>query len=203
MPDLLLTSRIIFSPPLENLGDHPGPFHIRLYERAPGVAPTAESFSRHAPIGTGRPQHKILLAQSNEKCKSPEQARFSLASNLLRNEAFATYMLDKYNVLTALYTNSTATLLSLQRGMIEMLGVSDGEWYQRLEQLGGQVDGTCVLEARMELFLLSSGRTETEGWVNTVGLAAETEERDRKVWAQVYGDAAAFLERVAKQMYWE
>jgi hypothetical protein len=202
LPDRLLTNRLVFAPPLEDLHARPGPYHIRLYPKLAGPAPTTESFSKYAPIGTGRPHSQILLAESGKKCNSPQQARLSLALNLLlEEEAFVTCMLDKYNVLAALYNSSTSTLISLQRGMIEMLGVSDREWHGRYEQLSGHVDGSCGLEARMEVFLLGVGRMGTEEWMNTVELAAETQDKDRKGWAQGYGDAATFLDRVIGEMY--
>jgi len=111
-------------------------------------------------------------------------------------------MLDKYNVLTALYGSSTATLLSLQRGMIEMLGVSEFEWVGRFEQLGGHVDGACGLEARVEVFLLGVGMRETEEWVEVLETAMEMKEGERMVWMEVYADAAGFLGRCVADM-WE
>jgi hypothetical protein len=104
-------------------------------------------------------------------------------------------MLDKYNVLTTLYSSSTATLRSLQRGMIEMLGVSEPEWMGRYEQLVGKVDGACGLEARMEVFLLGVGMRETEEWVGVAETAIGMEEVERGVWKGVYEDAAGFLVR--------
>lgn len=111
-------------------------------------------------------------------------------------------MLDKYNVFTALYGSSTATLLSLQRGMIEMLGVSESEWVGRFGQLGGNVDGECGLEARVEMFLLDVGMRETEEWVEVLETAMEMGERERKVWMDVCADAAGFLGRCMEEM-WE
>lgn len=116
-----------------------------------------------------------------------------MAKKLLGNEMFTAYMLDKYNVLTTLYSSSTTTLRSLLRGMVEMLGVSDAEWDERAEQLDGHVDAACTLEARLELFLLGVGRGELEMWILTVKAAMGMEERERRAWGQVYGDAAAFL----------
>jgi hypothetical protein len=110
-------------------------------------------------------------------------------------------MLDRYNVLATLYACSEATLRSLFCGMIEMLGVSEKEWAGRWAQLSGQVDGACVLEARLEVFLLGVGRKETEGWVGTVELAMEMGEQERGVCADVYGDAAAFLGRALGGIY--
>jgi hypothetical protein len=195
---LLPTNDLFFSPPLENLHLYSSPIHLRLSEKTPVVAPPLEAFSKHAPIGTG-PCSSILLAESDKRCKTAEAARASLAYNILKNNAFATNMLDRYNVLTTLYTSSMGTLLSLYRGMIEMMGVSELEWLGRQAQLQGQVDGACTLEARMEVFLLGAGRLETGEWVGIVEFVMDMEERDRSVWAEVYRDAAAFL----GQVVWE
>jgi hypothetical protein len=198
-PDLLLTNDLFFSPPLEDLHAHSSPIHLRLSKKIPLVGPPPEAFSKHAPIGTGRPRSSILLAESDARCKTAEAARASLAYNILKNNAFAAYMLDRCSVLATLYTCSNDTLLSLYRGMVEMMGVSELEWFGRQEQLHGQVDGACTFEARIEVFLLGVGRLETEEWVGIVEFCMDMGERDRGVWAEVYGDAAAFL----GQVVWE
>ena len=84
--------------------------------------------------------------------------------------------------------------------MIEMLGVSDVEWYGRASQLYGQVDAACTLDARFEVFLLGVGRQETEEWVKTTEVARSMGEGDRRVWSEVYGEAAAFLWRAGGEM---
>lgn len=143
----------------------------------------------------------MLITESHPKCENPEAARISLATNILANEGFVAYMLDKYNVLTTLYASSTDTLLSLRRGMIEMLGVSEAEWVERFEQLGGKVDGGCTLEARLEVFWLGVGIREVEEWADVVDTAVEMEEGDRRAWGEVYGDAARFLGRCVEERY--
>lgn len=104
-------------------------------------------------------------------------------------------MYNKYNVLASLYSSSTSTLLSLQRGMIEMLGVENKDWVGRAEQLCGVVDGSCDLELRLEVYLLRVGRQETEALLTIVDVVRDMGERDKWLWAQVYGDAASFLEK--------
>ncbi|KAH7089880.1 hypothetical protein FB567DRAFT_627156 [Paraphoma chrysanthemicola] len=165
---LLLSSHLIFTPPLASLHDTPTPIHLRLYKTLPHTPIPRAAYSKHLPIGTGRPITKLLIAESSPACTSARDARTSLATNLLANQNHAAYMLDKYNVLNALHASTTTTLRALQRGMIEMLGVSAAEWVERLDQLGGWVDGECGLEARMEVFLLGVGRAETEEWVGVV-----------------------------------
>jgi hypothetical protein len=195
LPGLLLTNDLFFSPPLEDIHAHASPIHLRLFKKVPLILPPREVFSKHSPIGTGRPRSSLLLAESDPQCPTPEIARASLAFNILRNNPFPAYMLDRYNVLATLYTSSTDTLRSLYRGMIEMLGVPDAEWCERLQQMAGVVDGACVLEARMEVFLLGMGRCETEDWVGILEFVMEMEERDRGVCGEVYRDAAGFLGR--------
>lgn len=77
--------------------------------------------------------------------------------------------------------------------MIEMLGVSDEEWEGRYEQLVGQVDGSCVLEARLEVFFLGVGRPEVEGWVGVVEGAREMDAGMREEWRETWGDVGGFL----------
>jgi hypothetical protein len=110
-------------------------------------------------------------------------------------------MFDKYNVLATLYSSESNTLLSLKRGMIEMLGTGEREWYERAQQLWGEVDEACTLEARMEVFLLGVGRDEVVEWVRTVELAMGMENRERGVWARAYGDAAAFLGKGCREVF--
>lgn len=110
-------------------------------------------------------------------------------------------MFDRYNVLNTLYASSTKTLEALYRGMIEMLGVSEREWRERFEQLCGVVDGECGLEARVEVYLLGVGREDVEEWVGIVEMALGLEgSEERGCWAEVYADAAAFLERAMGDM---
>ncbi|KAH7073554.1 hypothetical protein BKA63DRAFT_603917 [Paraphoma chrysanthemicola] len=200
-PNLLLSSHLFFSPPLESLPHTPSPIHLRLYKTLPHATIPRAAYSKHLPIGTGRPVTKLLVAESSPSCTSATEARASFAKNLLAKQDHAAYMLDKYNVLSAVYASSTTTLHSLQRGMIEMLGVSAPEWVERLEQLRGWVDGECGLEAKMEVFLLGVGRGETEEWVGVVEGAVGLDGVERERWADVYGDAAGWLGRVCGEVY--
>jgi hypothetical protein len=111
-------------------------------------------------------------------------------------------MLDKYKVLTTLYAQSSHTLHALHRGMIEMLGVSDEECEERYEQLVGQVDDGCVLEARFEVFLLGVSRQEVEGWVGVVEGAQEMDWEMREEWRETLGDVSGFLGGVLGGMGW-
>jgi hypothetical protein len=200
-PHHLLTDTLFFDPPLEDLPATASPIRLQLFKTLPVVAPPLEAFSKHAPIGTGRPKSRILVAASNPKCDSASAARRSLVRNLLGKETFAVYMLDKYNVLANLYANPKTTLASLMHGMIEMLGTDENEWRERYMQLSsGMVDNCCTLEARMEIFLLSMGRTEVEECIRTVGFAIGMDSGERVGWRDVYADAARFLARAVVEV---
>ncbi|KAF2826399.1 hypothetical protein CC86DRAFT_394399 [Ophiobolus disseminans] len=192
----LLSNNLIFSPPLADLRNTPSPIHLRLFERTPTSPPPPKAFSKHAPIGTGRPTSRILLAES-DKCSSAHAARASLAKSLLKDIYNMSAIHNKYEVLSTLYSSPPATLLSLQRGMIEMLGVDDDELDARFECLNGHVDQECPLEARMEVYLLGVGREEIESWVTTVALTRSMGGKERGDRSRVFGEAEAFLWRAA------
>jgi hypothetical protein len=200
-PNLLITNTLVFSPPLNNLPDTPSPIHLQLFRTIPVIAATPEAYSKHAPIGTGRPKSRILLAESHSKCYDAPAARRGLVKNLLGGSDFVAYMFDKYNVLATLYSSETDTLLSLKRGMIEMLGTGENEWYERVQQLWGEVDESCTLDAQMEIFLLGVGRDEVEEWVRTVEGTMNMERGERESWARAYADAAAFLGRASSEAF--
>ncbi|KAF1918182.1 hypothetical protein BDU57DRAFT_446642 [Ampelomyces quisqualis] len=200
--NLALTSSLNFSPPLESLDSHSSPIHLGLYHKVPPTPPTPASFSKHAPIGTGRPTTRsVCIAQSAKSCSTAHLARKTLARNLLESAAaHVLRMRQRYNVLATLYAQSTATLLALQRGMVEMLGVEDGEWEHRYGQLVGRVDEACVLGARIEVFLLGVGRRETEEWVGVVAGAGGMEGVERGEWARVWGEVGVFLGQCLGEM---
>ncbi|KAF1844698.1 uncharacterized protein K460DRAFT_96833 [Cucurbitaria berberidis CBS 394.84] len=204
MPDELLANQLIFSPPLEDLRTITCLIHLQLFRRTPTTPPPPEAFSKHAPIGTGRPCSSVLVAESDKKCGSTTEARRSLAKKLLSSMRVVGGAVDMYNVLVTLHRLSTPTLYSIYRSLILMTAVSDREWSERLQQLRGLVDGcdavesvdfTCTVEARLEVFFLEVGVGQLERWIRSVGVALALGRRGRKVWADVYGDAAAFLGR--------
>lgn len=83
----------------------------------------------------------------------------------------------------------------MYRGVIEMLGVSEREWRERYEQLEGEVDGSCGVEARCEIYWLGVGREDVEEWTEVVKGAVGMQEEEREGWGEVYAEAAGFLER--------
>lgn len=209
LPDELLTNRLTFSPPLEDLHTHTSPFHFQLFVTVPTTTPP-EAYSKHAPIGTGRPRSRILLAQSHKNLSSAALARKSLVHNLLSNPRVNADVIDKYNVLSTLHSMAPATLQSVHRGMQLMIRVSDKEWHGRFNQLRGLskdgsigvgVDACCAVEVRLEIFLLAVGRAQMEVWLRNVGVAVAVEQRDRKAWAGVYADAAAFLRTAVGELW--
>lgn len=111
-------------------------------------------------------------------------------------------MLDAYNVLATLFACSTHALAALLRGAVEMLGVGDAEWEERRAQLEGWVDRSCVLEARVEVFLLGCGRDGVVEWVRVLEGAVGMEESERAAWAECYGDAAGWVGRALGEMGW-
>ncbi|KAF2128988.1 hypothetical protein P153DRAFT_386183 [Dothidotthia symphoricarpi CBS 119687] len=204
-PTALLTNTLLFSPPLDS-----HPTHLRLYTTIPRP-PSA--IAKLLPTSITRPHFRRVLFAESEKCPSAASARASLAHALLADEWHAAYMLATYDVLAILYSTPLLLLTSIHRGMLYMLAVSDAEWHARLIHLRGGVigpggavdwsggaeagvDGSCGVEARLELFLLESGRTEIEGWVGKVGVAVGLSGGERVACGVVYGDAAAFLGRV-------
>ncbi|KAH7411634.1 hypothetical protein DE146DRAFT_771184 [Phaeosphaeria sp. MPI-PUGE-AT-0046c] len=201
-PSPLVHNQLILSPPLASLPcTSSSPIHLHLHQLIPPAPPPRSAYSKHLPIGTGRPAARTLhLASSSRTCYTAHDARRSLASSLLANKEFVIYMLDRYSVLATLYAETLDTLEGLYRGMIEMLGVGEKEWGERYGQLCGEVDGTCVLEARVEVYLLGMGRGEVEWWVENVEMALELEGDEREGWGGVYRDAAEFLGRAVGEM---
>ncbi|KAH9883129.1 hypothetical protein J1614_000499 [Plenodomus biglobosus] len=205
-PSSLLTNHLILHPPLSTT-----PTHLQLFSLSPANPPTS---STHLPTSTSRPPTPLLpllpllLADSGTHT-TPHSAARALAHALLRNTHLVRNTLDKYNVLCTLHTLSTDTLLSLQHSMHLMSRVSDAEWHARLLQLRGgsggtdvdtgtgvdTVDETCGVGARLEVFLLASGRGVLEEWRRRVGVVVGLGGEERRAWGEVYGEAGGFLRR--------
>ncbi|KAF1938188.1 hypothetical protein EJ02DRAFT_355102, partial [Clathrospora elynae] len=209
LPSDLIANRLIFTPPLEDLSSANHPIHLLLHKKMPVVPPPPEAFSKYAPIGTGRPKSRLLLAESSAECGNAAEARRSLAQVMLSNTRTVNDAVDRYNVLYTLHSIPTETLESVQRAMACMAHVTEYEWFDRLYQLRGivaedhavdGVDASCEVEARLEIYLLDGGRAELEGWVRSVDGALEMGEGDRRVYAGVYGEAATFLWRAAEEL---
>jgi hypothetical protein len=190
-PDLVESAPLILTPMLSDLPHTPLPLKLRLFQ-APPASPG--SYSRDSLIGTGHPHSRKPIAESDE-CSTPESARVSLARRILANTEHVSYMFKRYTFLHTLYACSSSTLLELQRGMIEMLGVADYEWDERADMLCGRVDASCVLEARVEAYLLEAGRQETERMVEVCEVLRGLEKGER----EVYGDAEGFLGRAVRE----
>ncbi|KAF2855303.1 hypothetical protein T440DRAFT_539557 [Plenodomus tracheiphilus IPT5] len=156
-PEDLILNRLVFQPPLFK----PSP-HLQLF-RLPPFNPTPPSaYSKHLPIGTGRPPPRILLADSGP-CDTAAHAKRALARAILNDTLLTRNTIDKYNVLVTLHSLPACTLQSIKQGMYLMSSISDAEWYGRYMHLRGWVkegfiaqgvDETCGVEARLEVFLL-------------------------------------------------
>jgi len=204
-PSLLLTDRLLFSPPLENLCTST---HIRLYQKTHSNPPPSEAYSAHAPIGTGRSYSRMLLADSGPRA-TLAQAQRALAHALLSDTAAVNHALNHFNVLSALYSLPTDTLRSVYSGVQLMARVSDVEWNARWRHLRGWCDGgwrvqgvdeRCGVEARLEVFFLSAGREGLRAWAERIGVVNGLGEGERRAWSGVYGEAAGFLARAVGEM---
>ena len=142
-------------------------------------------------------------------CTNAMDARRSLAYALLSDLQRTADVIDKFNVLVALHAMPKDELQSVLRGMLLMSYVTDAEWSGRLMQFHGfardgtrgqLVDGTCGVQARLELYLLEMGRGELQGWIRSVSVALGLGKQERGVWAGVYEAAAGFLGRAYGEM---
>lgn len=189
----MMANQLVFSPPLEALQHMQGPTHLQLFVHIPDQPIPAAAFSRHAPIGTGRPISKTLLAESDLKCEPPASARESLAKSLLSDRATVNSICAKYTVMGALYAYPQVQLESVGRGIRAMAAASDGERRDRLWQLQGVVDEMWDFEPRLETYLLEVGGGELDAWVRCVEVGLGLGKEDREMWADVYREAGRFL----------
>ncbi|KNG48738.1 hypothetical protein TW65_04480 [Stemphylium lycopersici] len=208
------SSTFIFTPSLEDLDHATLPIHLQLHKRTSvSIPPGFEAYvySKHAPIGTGRPTSRILIAESSHPCRNPFEARRSLAGALLSNSYAVNAEMNKCNVIYSLHCTTVPALESMLRAMYLMMTIPDAEWLSRLAQLRGMVDGkfvvpgvgdACTLQAQIEYYLLDAGRGGLDGWIKCLGMCLNLGDEGRRAWAQVYGDAARFLAR-ARDEFWK
>ena len=95
-------------------------------------------------------------------------------------------------MLSMLHSCSQGQLASLKRAMLAMQRVKDYEWEGRRMQMS-RVTNEDVLEARVELFLLETGRQELGNWIKATDVALGMEETEREQFEVCYRDAAHFL----------
>lgn len=188
------------SPPLEDLEAISGPIHLQLYQRIQVAPAPAEAYSKDAPIGTGRPSSKLLLAESARGCKDAHAARKSLAQNMLGNGGTVWSMIHQYKILAEIYGTSKCTRESLLRGMLAMRRTSEYECVERYHQLCAGVDGTCDLEPKLEVFLLHAGRDELDVWIKHLTEALKRGEQELGGYGKEYTDAAAFLTKAYREV---
>ena len=195
-PDLVIQNRLVFSPPLGSLQHLSRPIRLQLFAYIPDQPVSPEAFGQDVSIGTGRSVSKVLLAESGDHCYSEAEARKSLANSMLRDYATVDAIYSKYNVMNALYLLPQASLESVLRGMRGMLTSSGREWCVRLWQLQNVVDHTCEFDLRLEAFLLKAGFAELGNWIACVEVGLRLGREEREAWAEVYGEAGAFLKEI-------
>lgn len=190
----MINEHLIISPRLEALPRIAAPIHLQVFET---TSAAHEAFLPTAPVGTGRPSPVAALASSAKDCRTPDEARRSLAYDLLSNFDLVRGLIERYFVLAELFAADTSTLRSLHRGVGGMLQVRNREWRERFVQMMGTVGVDCGLEARFEGFLLQVGKEETGRWRATIELGIATEDDMRMEWSETYEDAAMFLARAS------
>ncbi|EOA86008.1 hypothetical protein ACJQWK_02056 [Exserohilum turcicum] len=205
-PDETASNTLVFTPSLEVLEaiNTTDAIHLQLHSKTRASLPpnlSTHAYSKHAPIGTGRPSHRTLLASSHANSRSASAARRSLAHALLSDARAVATELDKCNLLQTLHRVPLQTLQSMLRAMHLMSSVPDAEWHGRLAQLRAGVDAASGVEARIEFFLLQMGRRALERWISWVNVCLEiVGERERRSCARVWREAARFLVRAYEEV---
>jgi len=209
----LVANTLVFTPSLDDLEHATHPIHLQLHRKTTPIPPGFElgASSLDVPTGTNNPPSQILIAESATNCRTAAIARRSLAHSLVSNPTIVSDVIDRYNVLYTLYTTSLPQLQSIYRAMCIMTVISDREWFERLAQLRGFVNGqypadrgvdaTCPVEARVEYYLLEMGSVMLEGWIRMVCVCLDLSgEKERAACAEVYKDAACFLARASDEV---
>ncbi|KAJ4347889.1 uncharacterized protein N0V89_009261 [Didymosphaeria variabile] len=178
------------------------PVRLELYMRIKCTHVPAWAYAASAPIGTGRPASKLLVAQASGETEA--QARRALAKEvvgLAKENGMLEYFKAYYRIRAELYTLDDLALRSLRRGIEGMKRVSDWEWIGRLAQLRfAGVDEAWGFEARFEVFLLGGGYWEVERWGVDVDIALVLTPGDRTVRTQTHGGVVWFLEMVVADL---
>ncbi|PVH99632.1 hypothetical protein DM02DRAFT_672524 [Periconia macrospinosa] len=175
---------------------------IRVYE------PTPTAYSVPAPIGTGRPEPKILA--TSRPSATLAQARRTIAADLLSCSTTIRYTIRWNTLLSDLYALSETELASIRCAMMLMWHVSDKEWVERRIQLQRAlysqgdpavftVNSCWSVQTRLELFLLESGCYEVGKWFEAVDGASRMREAERRELANDFGTLARWLERISKE----
>jgi hypothetical protein len=191
-PNELAANALTFNPPLEVLEDLTYPFHLQMHKK-----------------GISAP--RTLIAQSTRGCQNPELARRSLAHDVLSDHSLIDATIARYNALWAIHSTAAPTLMSILRGMTQMITVTDDEWDERRDQLcgfvGGEddvgqcVDGECSVETRLEYYFLLTGRIALEEWIRCVGgCVGMDDDAERAAHAETYGEAGRFLGRAFEEL---
>lgn len=172
-----------------------------LHTPSTPVAPTA--FARTAPIGTGRPSSRFLVAAASGT--TFPLARKALAYRIIDlcgKEALAT-VITYYQLLADLHALETASLFSLHRGIGGMKRVDEWEWNGRREQIrAGNVGGDWGVEARLEGWLLEGSRLDLGVWGEFIVGAGIMGMEGREEKEKMYSGMVGFLGVVEGEMRW-
>ncbi|KAF9731824.1 hypothetical protein PMIN06_007792 [Paraphaeosphaeria minitans] len=179
----------------------PVEIEIVLHTECPPAPRSA--YAPTAPIGTGRPKSRSLLAAATGA--TPPEARKALAHRILQDlgpeilhcvEAY-------YQLLADLHGLGTVALVSLCRGIEGMRGVGEEEWVGRRAQVrAAGVDGGWGVEARLEGWLLEGGCYELGPWESSLLRAAGMRRVERECRREMYGSAVGFLGVVVEEVGW-
>ncbi|KAK7182964.1 hypothetical protein PSPO01_11063 [Paraphaeosphaeria sporulosa] len=180
------------------------PVQLDLFLHTKCSPAPSSAYAPTAPIGTGRPNSRFLLASASGTT-APE-ARKALAHRILQNagkEMVLGCVSAYYALLTDVHSCDAATLSSLRRGIEVMKDVGEKEWAGRREQLrAAGVDGGWGVEARLEGWLLEGGWYELGFWGGCVQRAGAMgmDERDERV--KMYGGVVGFWGVVGGEVGW-
>lgn len=210
-PNKMFFDDFIFEPPLEELQGASSPVQLHLYVCVPYQIPP-EAYSASAPIGTGRPISKAFVA-SSKSCSSPSEARQSLAEALLADRDAFSFVAARFTLLSTLYSLPMASIAGIKRGMAAMAQTSASELSARLKQLrDAGVNHSWEFDAQLERLLLEEmfplkqksllrgGMWQLQMWIGCVEVALWLSQERREFFAEVYGEAGAFLKTALQSM---
>lgn len=192
----MLASDLILETHPINPHDLFSPIHLQLYLSTKSKAIPTSVYAATAPIGTGRPISKIMIAHASGETVG--KARKALVKEILGGGGEALrYITMYYSIVAGLYGLSSWALMSVRRGIEGMKRVSEREWRGRLEQVRrAGVDAEWGFDARLEVFLLEGGCWELGRWGECVDAALRVGDGERKSCAAMYDEVGGFLEVV-------
>ena len=200
LPDQMIAGEVVLEQHMGHSKGFASSFCIELYLRTMSQpAISASAYSATAPIGTGRPVMKVLIADGTGE--NLPAARRALAEDILSCGITPTYVMKYHSFLSHLYRLPMAALSSVRRGVEGMGKVTDTEWMGRLTQLKEvEIDTAPWSEARLEIFLLENGVSNLKRWARVVDMAISLGQEDRDLWADTHSNAILFLHRIVAEL---